>query len=76
MRLNELIRRLIEENKMSFLSPELESTARLRLQYPDASLTQLAALADPPMTKSGLNNRLKKIKAAAEELLNVKKEEI
>ena len=73
MRQIELIERLIAENKLSFLSPELEKTARLRLQYPDLSLLQLAAAADPPMTKSGLNHRLKKIVEIAEELLNKKK---
>lgn len=69
MRQNELIQRLIDENKISFLPPELEATARLRLQYPGLSLVQLAAMADPPMTKSGLNNRLKKIIEKASELL-------
>lgn len=70
VRQNELIQRLIDENKISFLPPELEATARLRLQYPGLSLVQLAAMADPPMTKSGLNNRLKKIIEKANELLN------
>ena len=69
----EYIERLIAENKMSFLPPELEATARLRLQYPDTSLVQLAAMADPPMTKSGLNHRLKKIVEMAEELLKDEK---
>ena len=70
MRQVEWIQRLIDENKISFLPPELEKTARLRLQYPGLSLVQLAAVADPPMTKSGLNHRLKKIMEMAEELLN------
>lgn len=76
MRQTELIQKLIEENKLSFLPPELESTAHLRLQYAGLSLTQLAAVADPPMTKSGLNHRLKKIESLAEELLKQKKGDI
>ncbi|MBQ8351729.1 MAG: DNA-binding protein WhiA [Clostridia bacterium] len=76
MRQTEYIQRLIDENKISFLPPELEATARLRLQYPGLSLVQLAAIADPPMTKSGLNHRLKKIMDAAVELLNDKKGDI
>ena len=69
----ELIRRLIDENKMSFLPPELEQTARLRLQYEDMSISQLAYKAEPPLTKSGLNHRLQKITEMAESLLNEKK---
>lgn len=76
IRQTDLIQKLIEENKLSFLPPELENTARLRLQYAGLSLTQLAAMADPPMTKSGLNHRLKKIENMAEELLNQKKGDI
>ncbi len=72
MRLNELIEQLIEQGKLSSLPPELESTARLRLQYPDMSLGQLAAMAEPPMTKSGLNHRLKKIRELADAWLNEK----
>ena len=41
--------------------PELEKTARLRLQYPDIPLGKLAGMSDPPLTKSGLNHRLRKI---------------
>lgn len=40
---------------------ELKITALLRLENFDATLSQLAALHDPPITKSGVNHRLKKI---------------
>lgn len=69
----ELIRRLIDENKMSFLPPELEQTARLRLQYEDMSVAQLAYKAEPPLTKSGLHHRLQKITELAVSLLEEKK---
>lgn len=71
----ELIERLISENKMSFLPPELEQTAKLRLQYPDVSVSQLAYKAEPPLTKSGLHHRLQKITELAEALLGEKKGE-
>ncbi|MBQ8175353.1 MAG: DNA-binding protein WhiA [Clostridia bacterium] len=71
----ELIRRLIDENKISFLPPELEQTARLRLQYEDMSVAQLAYKADPPLTKSGLHHRLRKIADLAYSLLNERKGE-
>lgn len=43
------------------LPEDVQLTARLRCENPGASLTELAALHDPPITKSGLNHRLAKI---------------
>lgn len=65
-----LIRRLIEENKLSFLPPELVDTARARVEYPSLSLGQLAAVMQPPLTKSGLNHRLARIMELCENLLD------
>ena len=62
-----VIRRLAEEGKLSSLPEELESVARLRLEHPEASLAQLAAMMTPPITKSGLNHRLEKILEYAKE---------
>lgn len=70
-----LIERLIEEKKISSLPPELEQTARLRLSHPTLSLAQLVAVSDTPMTKSGLNHRLKRLTELAERLLGEKNEE-
>ncbi len=75
-RQSELIRRLTEEGKLGMLAPELEYTARLRLLHADLSIAQLAALHDPPLTKSGLNHRLTKLTAAAEGLLAKKNKEV
>ena len=69
----ELIGRLVAEDKLGALSPELRETALLRMENPELSLTRLAAAAHPPMTKSGLNHRLKKLTEAAEALLEEKK---
>lgn len=57
---------LEKENLLSSLSPELEQVARLRLANPEASLSQLAALSVPPLSKSGINHRLNKIVQCAE----------
>jgi DNA-binding protein WhiA len=35
--------------------------AELRLRYPYLSLTELAAAADPPLSKSALNHRLRRL---------------
>ena len=62
----------LEENKLlSSLPEELEETARLRLRYPDLSLSALAAQMVPAITKSGLSHRLKKIEEMGAKLLKL-----
>ena len=71
-----------EENKTNGFEPfipnyntmtgdELEYTARLRIENDSASLSELAALHEPPISKSGLNSRLSKILAIAERHKNI-----
>ena len=62
----EAIRTLYAENRFTLLPTELQTTARLRYEHPDLSLKELAALHEPPLTKSGLNHRLAKIMTFAE----------
>lgn len=50
------------------LSPDLQQTARLRLDNPEMSLSELCQQFPTPISRSGLNHRLKKIAAIAEEL--------
>ncbi len=69
MRQIEVIRRLKEENKFSFLPPELAAAAEARWQHTDLPLGKLAQIMDPPLTKSGLNHRLLRMMAMAENLL-------
>ena len=38
------------------------------MRYPYLSLTELAAASDPPLTKSALNHRLRRLDALAAEL--------
>lgn len=38
------------------------------VEYPDAPLKELGGYLDPPMGKSGVNHRLRKLSAIAEEL--------
>lgn len=58
---------LQKSGKLSHLEEALQITARLRQEHPDATLSALAALHDPPLTKSGLNHRLARLTAAAKE---------
>ena len=56
-----VIERLRDENLLSSLPDEIEEAARMRMEYPEVSLSQLAGMMTPPITKSGLNHRLQKI---------------
>ena len=52
-----------------FELPEpLQQAAMLRIANPEASLADLARLSDPPVTKSCLNHRLKKLLSMAEQI--------
>lgn len=50
------------------LPDNLREIAELRLNYPDESLKELGEMLDPPVGKSGINHRLRKIEKIAEEL--------
>lgn len=50
------------------LPENLREVAELRLNYPDESLKELGEMLDPPVGKSGVNHRLRKIEKIAEEL--------
>jgi len=50
------------------LEKALQEVAKRRLQYPDASLEELAQGLEPPIGKSGVNHRLRKLARIAQEL--------
>ena len=52
----------------SELTDGLKEIARLRLAYPEASLTELGKLLSTPVGKSGVNHRLRKLSLLADEL--------
>ncbi len=62
----EAIERLLTTTKESSLSPALREIAQLRLANPDASLEELGQLCDPPIGKSGVNHRLRKLEKMSE----------
>ncbi len=57
----EAIERLKREKRFKKLNDSLKEIAELRLKYPDMTLTELGKKANPPVGKSGVNYRLKKI---------------
>lgn len=61
---------IIGKNAMKSLSAELRETAELRLANPESSLSELCKMFDPPISRSGLNHRLKRLSKVAESLRN------
>lgn len=58
-----------EHMGLSALPEHLRIVAELRLEVPEeTSLKDMAAMLNPPLTKSGLNHRLQKLTAIADEL--------
>ena len=51
-----------------YLPENLEKLAELRYDNPDLSLAELTAACDPPISRSGVNHRLKKIVDISKEL--------
>lgn len=62
----EIIRRAMAKVPLEELPPKLSEAARLRLENPDLTLTELGGLCEPPITKSTFNYRLKKLAELAE----------
>ena len=61
------IRQLQENGQLESLPEKLQKTAQLRLDHPEATLTELAKLHEPILTKSAVNHRLRKLMEAAKE---------
>lgn len=60
------IRFLQEQNALETLPEVLQQAAAKRLENPDLSLTALCACFDPPVSKSGLSHRMKKLELLAQ----------
>ena len=57
----EAILRIKEQYGLDILPEKLHEAALLRIANPEASLTELAKLADPPVSKSCMGHRMKKL---------------
>ena len=64
----EAIRRIEKNSGIESLPERLRETALLRLENPEYSLSELAAAHAPPITKSCLNHRIRKLIEIAENL--------
>ena len=62
-----VIRILREKGILEGLPEKIKQAALAREQNPSGSLTELAAMMEPPITKPAMNNRMKKLAAIAKE---------
>ena len=62
------IRILREHGRIEHLPQKLLQAAEARESNPEAALTELAAMMDPPITKPAMNHRLKKLVQMAKEI--------
>ena len=62
------IRRVVEHYGMEDLPPALQEFIRLRVTYPEASLKELGERATPPLSKSAVYHRVRRLESMAAEL--------
>ncbi len=67
MRQIECIRRVIGQRGIEAIPPSLREVALLRIKHPDASVKELGELADPPLSKSAVYHRMRRIAAMIDE---------
>lgn len=61
------IKKLQKCGVLQELPAKLQQTAKLRLDNPEATLQELAEMQDPPVSKSAMNHRMRKLVALANE---------
>ncbi len=67
------IKFIIECGEFEKLSSELKEIAAIRVESPDVSLSELGKMMDPPISRSGVNHRLERLKKIAEQLRDSQK---
>lgn len=61
------IRKLKDKGILESVGAKLVQAAKLRLEHPEASLTELATMTEPPITKPAMSNRMKRLMQLAKE---------
>ena len=61
------IRKLEQSGRYETLPEKLKETAILRREHPETTLTELAELHEPPISKSAVNHRMRKLLSMAAE---------
>ena len=62
------MRSVLEAYGIERLPPALQEIIRLRVNYPDATLKELGERADPPLSKSAVYHRVRRIEKMAREI--------
>ncbi|QSR11555.1 DNA-binding protein WhiA [Lactococcus sp. LG592] len=62
------VKYLAEKKELENLPPALTEVAHARIAHPEATIKELGKLLDPPLGKSGVNHRLRKLTSLAEEI--------
>ena len=65
---NDLFEKLLRSDKANDLPDELLQAARASIENPGASIAELGEMMNPPISKSGMNNRIKKLMRIAGDL--------
>lgn len=65
----ELIKKLNNTGGVEQIPQRLKTLAMLRIDYPDCTLKELGAMMNPPLSKSGVAYRMRKLEKLAEELI-------
>ncbi|MEA4926435.1 MAG: DNA-binding protein WhiA [Syntrophomonadaceae bacterium] len=66
----EMIEKLLDKIGVKGLPPNLRDLAMLRLDYPDSTFKEMGVMLDPPLTKSGVAYRMKKLEGFAATILD------
>ncbi len=69
----ERIRAFAERHDTTSLPDELRDVAELRLAHPDLSLRELGELLSPPLGKSGINHRMRRLEREIGEILETER---
>lgn len=60
------IKYLASKGMIQYLPPSLREVALLRLRYPEATLREIGEKLSPPLTKTGIHHRMRRIREAAQ----------
>ena len=61
------VRTIEKERGLDMLPPALREIALLRLEFPEVSLRELGELADPPLSKSAVYHRIRRLEELAQD---------
>lgn len=66
------IKTVLDHQEISTLPRALQEYIRLRVRYPDATLRELGEHANPPLSKSAINHRVRRLEKMAAEIEEAK----